>query len=465
MKIRKFLLIILLFSFGLTGCYTQLEYSQKVNRITEEKPVEGYAWDEDSEEQEKRPNLTVADSIYIAETYGAKVDPYREEEYDEYADEEYIPVEYKDYSVMEQYEACGCNPYKTYVIYDSYYPSSSLYFGTGHFYSHRYHWRPYGYRYHGYYSPFYRWHWMHHMGFKYYHRGFGLAFHWGSPYYYYDPFFYDPFYYGYHRPIYYNNYFFGSYAGKIRSDRSDRRYGPRSIGADRVRDRNSSTIRTRTGVSRSNGSATKIRSRSTGVQRSRGTIQNTRSSTTRSRGTTRVGNSSRSRSDSGTKSRGTVTRSRSNDNGNGNRSRSRSGVQRDRNDGQASVSTTRKPSSTRKAIILPPSKRAEIERRISQQRAKQVESSRRSSSRRSFFGRLNSILSNGSRAINSNRNSSRSRSFKIPNRSKTRSSFGRSRSSGSSSRSTVKRSRSSSKSSSSRSRSSSSNKKRSRNNN
>lgn len=468
MRISKSLITVLLLSFGLTGCYTQLEYTQKMSRITDEKPVEGYAWSEDSQEQEDGANLTVADSIYIAETYGAKVDPYREGEgeYGEYADDEYIPIEYKDYSVVEQYDACGCNPYETYVIYNNnYYPSSWSYNSGFYYSSYRYHWRPYN----RYYGPFYSWHWKY-RGFHYDHFSFGFALNWGVPYYYYDPFFYDPFYYGfygYYRPFYYNNYYFGSYAGNFRHDRTDRRYGRRSIGADRVRSgdrsRNSGTLRTRTGINRGDATST-IRTRSKGVQRSRGTIQNTRSNTTRSRGTTRVGNSSRSRTDTGTKSRGTVTRSRSGDGGgSGTRSRSRSKVDRDRKDGQASV-LERNLRSSRKAIILPPANRTQMERRISQQRAKKLENARRSSSRKSFFGRLNGIFDQGNRSIKSTRRSGSSRSFKIPSRSRTKSSIGRSRSSGSSSRSTVTRSRSSSKSSPSRSRGSSSNK-RSRDNN
>jgi len=465
MRIPKSLLIVLLLSFGLTGCYTQLEYTQKMSRITDEKPVEGYAWSEDSEEQEEGANLTVADSIYIAETYGAKVDPYREGEYGKYADDEYIPIEYKDYSVIEQYDACGCDPYKTYVIYNNNYYPSSWYYNSGFYYSsYRYHWRPYGY-----YSPFYQRHWMYHMGFNYYNRGFGLAFHWGVPHYYYDPFFYDPFYYGFNRPIYYDNYFFGSYAGNVRHDRIDRRYGRRSFGADRVRDgdrsRSSGTLRTRTGLSRGDAT-TNVRTRSTGIQRSRGTIQNTRSNTTRSRGTTRVGSSNRSRTDSGTKSRGSVTRSRSGDGGNSStRSRSRSGVERDRNDDQASV-LERNLRSSRKAIILSPANRSQMERRISQQRAKQLENARRSSSRKSFFGRLNSIFQNRGNSSSFGRNSfrgSKSRSIQRSSGNSNRSSV-KSRSSRSSSRSTVTRSRSSSKSSPSRSRGSSSNK-RSRDNN
>lgn len=453
MRIRKSLLILLLLSFTLTGCYTQLEYSQKVSRITDEKPVEGYAWSDEAEKketEEERANLTVADSIYIAETYGAKVSPYTEPEDEEYYyEEDYIPIEYKDYSVIDQYEACGCNPYKTYIIYDSYYPTSSWYFGSNYYYSSRYHyynWRPY----YGYASPFYRWHWNYHLGFNYYHRGFGLAFYWGSPYYY-DPFFYDPFYYGFHRPIYYNNYYFGTYAGTVRSNKTNRRYGRRSVGADRVRSRDA-TLRNRSGVTRNNTATRTVRSRSIGTKRSRGTVRSSGGTTVRSRGATRVG---RSQSGSRTRSRGTIKRSRDN-NRNDLRSRTRgSRVDRDDNDRQRAVSRSglRYP---RNSVVLSPQRRAEIEAKLRTQRAKQINRSARNSSRKSFFGRLGNIFNNG-RSIRSN-SSSRNRSFNFGDRSRSRSKVGRSRSSSGSSRSSVTRSRSKSKSSPSRSRGSSSSK-------
>ncbi|MGK7368663.1 MAG: hypothetical protein ACNS64_00505, partial [Candidatus Halalkalibacterium sp. M3_1C_030] len=101
-----------------------------MKRVTSEKPNSEYSW---SDEGEEKANLTEADSIYIAETYGAKVDPHREgNEEGEYADEEYIPIPYKDYDVVETYEACGCDPYKEYNIYNNYYPS---YWGYSSFYS------------------------------------------------------------------------------------------------------------------------------------------------------------------------------------------------------------------------------------------------------------------------------------------------------------------------------------------
>ena len=171
MRLRKSLLIVLLLSFGLTGCYTQLEYSQKMKRVTSERPSSEYSWSEDSEEKE-RANLTEADSIYIAETYGAKVAPYREGEddyveegeYYDYENEDYIPIQYKDYDVIDTYDSCNCNPYKTYNIYNNYYPSYG-YYGGGYYSSSWYrHWPSY----YAFGWPDYRWRWRYNFGFNYY---------------------------------------------------------------------------------------------------------------------------------------------------------------------------------------------------------------------------------------------------------------------------------------------------------
>ena len=456
MKIRKSLLLILLLSFGLTGCYTQLEYSQKMQQVTDEKPNSEYAWSEDSED---KANLTEADSIYIAETYGAKVSPYREGEGDYgtegeyyYEDEGYIPIEYKNYDVIDTYDACNCNPYKTYVIYNSYNPLP-WYYGTGYHHYNRYnHWSSYytfGY-------PHYSW--RYNFGFNYYHRGFGLAFHWGSPYHhYYDPFFYDPFYYGYGSHIYYNNYYFGSgygYAGNVKRTRDDRRYGRRSIGTDRVRDGNSSAVRSRTSVNRGSKANTgTVRTRSTGVQRTRGTVGNTRSTTVRSRGTN-VGSSDRSRSGN-TRSRGTVKRSRGNGNDGGSSVRTRRdsnvNVTGDRANERERISNTRSRVGINRSGILLPSRadRAQIENRIRKQRVeiKQLRNNQQRS-RSSFFGRFQNFI-DMDRSFNSSR-SHYGRSFNNSGNSRSRINTGSK--SRSSSRSSVTRSRSSSKSSSSRSR-------------
>lgn len=445
MKTRKFLLTALLLSFGLTGCYTQLEYSQKVKRITDEKPVEGYSWGDESEE---RANLTKADSIYIAETYGAKVDPYREEDTGDYEDEEYIPVEYKNYDVIEKYDACNCNPYKTYVIYNSYYPASYWHYSGWH---HHYRHYPYDYYNYAYFSPFYRWHWRYHFGFSHhYHRSFGLAFHFGYPYgYYYDPFFYDPFFYGYRSPIFYGGYYFrGGFAGTVRSVKSDRRFGRRSIGADRVRSGNRSTVRTRSGITRSKeGTTSRVRSRSTGVTRTKGTVK-------------------RSRGDTKTRSRGTIKRSRSGNKGSSVRSRGGLKVKRSRgnNDQDAVISNTRLR--TRSNTVHPSTlDRSRIESRIRNQRVKINNDRKRS--RSSFFGRFRSFIDPGSSIRNNSQSRNSSRYFKTPSRS--RSKFGKSSSRSRSSSGTKVKSRSrTSKSSGSRSRSSSggsSSKKRSRGNN
>ena len=461
MRLRKSFLVLVLLSFGLTGCYTQLEYSQKMKRVTDDQSDTGYSW---SGEEEEKANLTEADSIYIAETYGAKVAPYREgEEETTYEEEDYISIPYKDYDVVDTYEACGCDPYKEYVIYNNYYPSYWDYSA--------YHYSPYFYGSSFYaYSPhYYRWRYIH--GYDHFRRGFGawyyLTFYGGS---YYGPFYFDPFYYGYYpyyngfyAGYYYNNYYYGGggYAGYINNRRSDRRYGPRSIGADRVRD-GSTAVRNRSDITRSRKDGSAVRSRTNGVQRSRGTIQRNNNTTTRTRGT--IGSSNRTRTDSRTRSRGTVTRSGGNN--------SSAGVSRSRNGSTSSINRDYRPRTRtsslgvnrNNSLMQAPARinRAELESRIRQQRIKTLNDPQ---TRQSFFGRLKSVFKNGAVYNNSSRyNSGRSRSFTRP--SSSRSKIGKtSRSSRSSSRSTVKRSSSSSsRSSGTRSRGSSSSRSRGNNN-
>lgn len=464
MRLRKSFLVLVLLSFGLTGCYTQLEYTQKMKRVTDDKSGTGYAW---SGEEEEKANLTEADSIYIAETYGAKVAPYREgEEEATYEDEEYIPIPYKDYDVVDTYEACGCNPYKEYVIYNNYYPSYWDYSP--------YHYSPYYYGSSFYaYSPhYYRWRFIH--GYDHFRIGFGawhyLTFYGGS---YFGPFYFDPYYYGYYpyynsfyAGYYYNNYYYwgGGYAGYVNNRRSDRRYGPRSIGADRVRD-GSTAVRNRSDITRSRKDGNAIRSRTTGVQRSRGTLQRNSNTTIRTRGT--IGNSSRTRTDSQPRSRGTVTRNRGN-NSSGGVTRSRSGstssVDRDRDNFRPRTRISNLGVSRNNSLMQAPVRinRAELESRIRQQRVKTLNDPQ---TRQSFFGRLRSVFKNGAVYNNSNRyNSSRNRSFTRSGNS--RSKIGNtSRSSRSSSRSSVNRSSSSSsRSSGTRSRGSSSSRSRGNNN-
>ncbi|HKL17659.1 MAG TPA: hypothetical protein VJ905_01775 [Halalkalibaculum sp.] len=448
MRLRKSILVILLLSFGLTGCYTQLEYSQKMKRVTSEKSDTGYAW---SDEDEEKANLTEADSIYIAETYGAKVAPYREGEQEAvYEDEDYIPIPYKDYDVVETYEACDCDPYKEYVIYNNYYPSS---WGYSSFYSpHHY----YGSSFYAFGAHYDYWRYIH--GYDHFRRGFGLGFYltfYGGSYY--SPFFYDPFYYGYYPGYYYNPYHYsnfyygGGYAGYINDRRSDRRYGPRSIGADRVRNGNTA-IRNRSDITRSRKDGNTVRTRTTGVQRTRGTVQRSGSTTTRNRGT--IGNSSRTRSNNGTRSRGAVKRSGGNDNGKGvSRSRSGSSINRDHHDNRQRSRVTNLGVNRNKSLMSAPVRidRAEMESRIRKQRIKSLNDPQ---TKRSFFGRFKSVFDNGSIYSRSRYNSGTNRSFKSSSRS--RSKIGNtSRSSRSSSGSSVTRSRSSSKSSGSRSRGSS----------
>ncbi|MGD8427514.1 MAG: hypothetical protein PVH63_07770, partial [Balneolaceae bacterium] len=163
-------LIITLFALLLTGCYTQLQYSQKVKRITDREEAGGYA-----------QNVEQEDAGVAVET-----------------DEEGVPIYYKDYAYAERYKDCGCNPYNVYNYYygfDYYDPYLTL----TPFYFHR--WHPYysSYRYPYWGSRF----------------SFSITFGWGHPYYY-DPFYYDPFYYDYYwhgyRPFAYNYYrYYGHY--------------------------------------------------------------------------------------------------------------------------------------------------------------------------------------------------------------------------------------------------------------
>lgn len=449
MRVRKSLLVILLLSFGLTGCYTQLEYSQKMKRVTDDKSNAGYSW---SDEGEEKANLTEADSIYIAETYGAKVAPYREgEEEVVYEDEEYIPIPYKDYDVVDTYDACGCDPYKSYVINYNYYPSYRDYYP---FYSRNYY---YGSSYYAFGSHYDYWRHVH--GYDHFRRGYGawfyLTFYGGSLY---GPFYFDPYYYGYYpyhngfyASYYYGNYYFGGgYAGYINDRRSDRRYGPRSIGADRVRNGNTA-VRNRSDITRSRKDATTVRSRTTGVQRTRGTVQRNTNTTTRNRGT--IGNSSRTRTDNRARSRGTVKRSGGNDTGSGvSRSRSGTAVSSDRNDARQRSRSSSLGVSRNSSLMQAPVRinRAELESRIRQQRVKSLNDPQ---TKRSFLGRFRSMFDNGSVYNNSRYNSGNNRSFKIPSRS--RSKVGNTSRSGSSSRSSVTRSSSSSRSSGTRSRGSS----------
>lgn len=264
MKSLKALLLIFL-SVTLTGCYTQLQHSQKAKRITDTKSTPGYSWSGD-EKVEENTQRTESD-------YG-KAKAEEESYYDNSGEGEGLPVDYKDYDVVEEYEACNCNPYKTYVLIDDpyYYSAYDTYAYSG--FHHRYY-RPY----HSHFG----------LGFS---IGFGSSFYYSSFYhpYYYPPYHYPSFYYGYGGffPSY-NNFFFGSsFTGRLVRDRENRRFGRRSIGSSRVNSSGTSVNRTRASSGRLKASSP---NRSTG--RSRVRSANSRKTkvqgTKRSRGSSRVG--------------------------------------------------------------------------------------------------------------------------------------------------------------------------------
>jgi len=428
---------ITLIALLLTGCYTQLQYSQTMREITdqEEKQAKAYSWNDDEQTNEK------------AQIKGEAAQ--RSEEYSDsaVADEEYIPIPYRDYQYADKYEACNCNPYNSYHFYgDSYFfPSYGSWYN--------YHRSRFGIGFTS--SAFYRWHMRQYFG-----HSFTLGFSWGyDPFgYYYDPFgypFYD--YYGYHRPYAFNYYYFYGKSGygpgyyNDGKSRTNIRYGPRNVGADRVvtnRNRSGdSQVRSRS--SSNDGSRQAVRTRSVGTSRSSGTVNRNSS------GSTRV---TRSRSsNNGGKSGSARTRSRGNEN------------EQDNSRDQVYIDRTDEPSTS---VIISGDRYREIRsRQLSNSSVRTLENSadlrshlrtvqdkntnsRIERNRPTFFERMKSFFDNNSSRI------IKSRSTNSPNRIRSRSTnSGRSssvgQSSSGSSRSSVTRSRSSS-SSSSKSRGSSS---------
>ncbi|MEL7834165.1 hypothetical protein [Fodinibius sp. Rm-B-1B1-1] len=253
MKFMKVFVITLLALF-LTGCYTQLQYSQTMKKITDKETNDTPAYSWSGEEQADSSKHTTNGEVAKAEKQ-----------------EEYIPVYYKDYKYATKYG----NVYNFYANdwydFDRYHPYSS--------------WYPFGYDRWAYHSFYGRWYDRPHYGFS-----FSLS--WGWPHYhygYYDPF-YDP-YYDYYWHRYHNRYTYGywNYYGKsgyghgyypdkkVREDRNVR-YGPRSIGTNRVvtdRNRSGSVDRERSAAVTNRTSST-VRTRSTGTTRTRGTSRTTR---------------------------------------------------------------------------------------------------------------------------------------------------------------------------------------------
>ena len=89
MKLAKATVLVLM-ALLLTGCYTQLQYSQTMKKVTDDRETPEQSWNEDENKY---------DSEYDSSEYA----------YEE--DEDYIPVYYKDYQYEDKYNNCDCNPY------------------------------------------------------------------------------------------------------------------------------------------------------------------------------------------------------------------------------------------------------------------------------------------------------------------------------------------------------------------
>src|SRR5699024_7271962 len=205
MKFFKSVIVTVLLLLGVTGCYTQLQYSQ-----------------------------------------GQRGGGYYEDDYAYYDDGRYyVPVYYKDYNTASWWNNCHCDPY---LVNNYYSPGYSSWYG-------------YGGRY---YDPFYASVWS---GFPYYGSrfSFGLSFSWGwgRPHYYssfYNPYYSHPSYfyhlywwYGYRPGVSYTHFYFDvacwDYDHYYRPDRRDGRRS--SFGNSRVRDDDRNRNRSRGRVSRS----------------------------------------------------------------------------------------------------------------------------------------------------------------------------------------------------------------------
>ncbi|MBN2731895.1 MAG: hypothetical protein JXR26_05635 [Balneolaceae bacterium] len=461
MKLFKSITVALLLILGLSGCYTQLQYAQKSERVEDQESVEEYSWDG---EEQAYPN----EGDYEDQTAGY---------YDGYYDEDYVPVYYKDYETANYWADCLCNPYG----YNSGYIDG---YGDG-FYDGRSYGSPIvsiglGF---GTFGPRFGFQSWYHNPSWYYSSRFWFNYYYGpaSPFHYYawagyTPFFHNPYFYrsywyggyGYHYP-YYGGYYGGGYVN-VRPNEPARRTGLRSGGASRIetdgRTRSRGASRIDNGT-RSRSSGTTVRTRSTSVRnssgttRSRGNVERTR---TRSRGTGRVtptrtrnsggsGSVGRSRTGSGS-SRGTRSRGGSIDRGN------------DRNESMSPVgyiNTRREYNRPRSIQDFTPRERQRNTLRNTQ------EQNRQRSSSNGFWGRIKKVLKSGfdrttirSRSNDDGPTRIRSIQRSSPSRPAVRS---RSNSGSRSSGTSVKRSRSRSSSSGTRSRSSGGSRSRDRGNN
>lgn len=387
MKSRILFITLIGSAFVLSSCYTQLQYSQRMHGITDERPyTPGYSWSDEGE-------YTEADSNYV-EGY--------EEGYSD-ALEDY-PYYYKDYAAADWYSRHGWRFSLGFHFgfHDWYYPYGG--FASFHYGS------PFGY-------PWYYSHWNRH------YYGYG-------PGYYYWPGYFN-----------YSTFVYAGYKGNIDRDDDERRFGRRTtIGTNRINAGRTDRARISNTRSRSRDHAVTSGRRTTSV-RSRSTVEQ-RSRTVRSRsgsdGRSQVRSTGRSRSSgSGTRvDRDTNRRKRSDD--------YRSSVNRGGDD-RRSVRVNRQNLTGNNDIEI---RRAVIESRIRQRKAPDIDMDRinRKQPGSRFFRvkrtnsnhfRFNPVKTRSKIHFNHSSSNSRSRVKSI-----SRSSSSRSRSSGTSS--------SSSKSSSSR---------------
>ena len=293
MKFFKVFIITLLALF-LTGCYTQLQYSQTMKKVTDKKPTSEtpvYSWsgEEKAESSQNDRDEDVAKAENKQEVT-----------------EEYIPIYYKDYEYATKYG-------DVYNFYgnDWYGYNAYPYVRNSTFYS----WYPFSYDRWAFHSLYGRW-------YDRPHYGISITLSWGWPNYhygYYDPF-YDPYYHDYYWHRYYSRYAYGygywNYYGKsgfghgyypddrVR-DNNNVRYGPRSIGTNRVdTDRNRTrTVNSDRSAAVTNRTSSTVRTRSVGTTRTRGTSgrssvdrtksrDNSSSSRSRTRGQDQINNNS-----------------------------------------------------------------------------------------------------------------------------------------------------------------------------
>jgi len=294
MKFFKVFIITLL-AFFLTGCYTQLQYSQTMKKVTDKKPTSGtsvYSW---SGEEEAESSQNERDKDVTKAKHNQEVT------------EEYIPIYYKDYEYATKYG-------DVYNFYGNDWYGYNAYPYYGPDYTHLTH------------SFFYD-RWLYHSFYDRWYRNpsfyFSITFGWGTPYYRYNSFYgrhYDPYFdyylYGNFSPFAYNYFYgrsgygYGYWPDKKKSVNKNVKYGPRTIGTNRVdTDKNRSrVVNGNRSAAVTNRTSSTVRTRSVGTTRTRGTSSrstvnrtksrdNSSSSRSRTRGQDRIDNNQTSRYD------------------------------------------------------------------------------------------------------------------------------------------------------------------------